>query len=89
MLNTEPITGNFVLSAPDGQWEFDEQENGEFKPTNAVYLESSAGEGKAKYWTDNLEGALVFTDLEQALLMRDETNRAHSPVSIVQLTHSS
>ncbi len=87
-IKTEPITGNFVLSAPDGKWESDDKDNLTFITTHTVYLESSVGKGKAKYWTDSLENALVFTDLEKAVSMRDETNREHSPVSILQLKHS-
>ncbi|MCC3798374.1 hypothetical protein ACXHQL_17440 [Vibrio parahaemolyticus] len=50
-----------------------------------VYFESSVGEGKAKYWTDDLNKAHVFTDMESAVSMLLQTNRKHYPVSIQQL----
>ncbi|MCG6230218.1 hypothetical protein [Vibrio furnissii] len=88
MIKAEPITGNFVLSALDGEFEFDESENAIFKPSCTVYFESDVGEGKAKYWTDNLENAFVFTDMDSAISMLKQVDRKHSPVSILQVTQS-
>jgi len=34
-----------------------------------IYLEGSAGEGKAKYWTDHLTDAFIFDSVDDALAM--------------------
>ncbi|MCQ9247873.1 hypothetical protein NQ041_22105 [Vibrio diabolicus] len=85
MKRIEPINGKFVLTAPDGDWKFNEQDELVCDNPKTVYFESSAGEGKAKYWTDALEKAQVFTDIESAIAMREQTHRKHSPVSIMLL----
>ncbi|NAW59297.1 MULTISPECIES: hypothetical protein [unclassified Vibrio] len=88
-----PITGRFILSSLDGDFKFDEEfkivKNAEGPPMldnpATVYFESDLGEGKAKYWTDNIEQAHVFSDFESALSMRDKTNKKYSPVTILAI----
>ncbi|MFM2591258.1 hypothetical protein [Vibrio sp. TBV020] len=81
----QPVSGQFVLSAPDGRWEENEKGELAFKHTHTVYFESSVGVGKAKYWADDIEKAQVFTNMDEAVAMLLEVNRAHSPVSIQSL----
>ena len=84
-MEVKPITGRFVLSAPDGKWTYDDKDELVFLATKTVYFESSVGEGRAKYWTNNLKEAHVFTDMSKAIAMLVETNRAHSPVTVLRV----
>jgi hypothetical protein len=74
----EKITGAFVLISTDPPSEQNE-------PRETLYFESSAGDGKAKYWTDKIEKAHVFSDLDDAVPMLIETNRSYAPVLIRSL----
>lgn len=87
-MKVKPIEGRFVLSSQDGDWGLNEQDEWVCNNPQTVYFESSAGEGRAKYWTENIEEAFIFNDLESAISMRDATNRNHSPVSILQVAES-
>lgn len=69
------ITGSFVLCSESGDYTFNDDSeivkhpNGKPVLSNpeTVYYESSAGEGKAKYWTDDLSKAHVFTSIDDAV----------------------
>ena len=93
MATLKPVTGNFVLAAPSGDFKFDGNNDvvndarGAMVLDNpeTVYYESSAGEGKANYWTDDVSKAHIFKDIESAVRKLIETNRSYSPVRILQL----
>ncbi|WP_210498945.1 hypothetical protein [Vibrio crassostreae] len=82
-MKLEAIEGDFVLTAPDCH--YNENEELIYNSDNPIYFSSSAGEGKAKYWTEQLTEAFVFKDFDSAIKMRDETNRSYSPVTIMRL----
>jgi len=42
-MEVKPITGRFVLSAPSGKWQYDENDELVFMATHTVYFESCAG----------------------------------------------
>ncbi len=89
-METQEVTGKFILSAQSGGFKFDKDNeieraaNGIAQLDNpqTVYFEENLGDGKAKYWTDDISKAFVFTKLDDAVAMVIETNRSHSPVSI-------
>lgn len=93
MATLKPVIGSFVLAAPSGDFKFDKNfevikdSNGVMMLDNpqTVYYESSAGEGKANYWTDDVNKAHVFKDIDSAIKKLIETNRSYSPVKILQL----
>ncbi|MNC42823.1 hypothetical protein D3C75_916510 [compost metagenome] len=72
-----PVTGRFVLCSWDGKYSFNDVQDLELDGSGnpvvtdkeAVYFESSAGEGKAKYWTADAAQAQVFESLDSAVLM--------------------
>lgn len=75
--NTSPVQGPFVLCSWDGEYSFNDDQEIELDDTGkplltnkeAIFFESSAGEGKAKYWTADVAQAHVFADLDSAVLM--------------------
>lgn len=93
---TKEVKGKFVLCAQSGEFNFNEENeivrraNGIAKLENpqTIYFEENLGDGKAKYWTDDISKAFVFTKIDDAVAMVIETNRSYSPVSIRSISRT-
>lgn len=89
------ITGRFVLCSESGQYTFDDDceilkhPDGTMVLSNAetVYFEEDLGEGKAKYWTKNLNEAHVFTNIDDAVAMFLATKTSQVLTVIRQVSH--
>ncbi|WP_166838681.1 hypothetical protein [Rheinheimera pleomorphica] len=75
-LRDNPIKGLFVLVTQDKKSVFDENdryiwnEDGTQKTVDiTLYFESDLGKDKAKYWTEDLDEAFVFTSIDDAAAM--------------------
>lgn len=86
---TKEVQGEFILCAQSANTDRGIERDGNviarIDNPITIYFEEDLGEGKAKYWTDDIKKAFVFTKLDDAVKMFVKTNRSYSPVTIRSL----